>query len=81
MTSSWLKKKGVKAILALTETSAPSSWIEDSGIRIQNVPVKNHVAPTLTQLEECVDFIEKKRSSGQQNSWSTVRRVRGELEQ
>lgn len=56
---SWLQEKGVKAVLALTETSAPSSWIEDSGIEYKNVPIKNHAAPTLAQLEECVNFIEK----------------------
>jgi atypical dual specificity phosphatase len=55
----WLGGKEVKAILALTETSAPTSWIGGSGIEYKHVPVKNHFAPTLAQMEECVDFIEK----------------------
>ena len=60
----WLKKKGVKSILALTETSAPSSWFEGSGIEYKHVPVKNHFAPTPAQLEECVDFIERNVQQG-----------------
>lgn len=54
----WLKSNGVGAILALTESPAPSSWLENSGIEYKNVPVKNHTAPSLAQLVECVDFIE-----------------------
>lgn len=60
----WLKSKGVGAILSLTELSAPSSWLENSGLEYRNVPVKNHTAPSLTQLEECVDFIEANIRSG-----------------
>ena len=54
----WLKKSRIKAILALTESSAPSSWLDGSGIEYTHVPVKNHFAPTLNQMEECVGFIE-----------------------
>ena len=60
----WLKKKKVKSILALTEASAPSPWFEGSGILYKHVPVKNHFAPTLAQLEECVDFIERNVQQG-----------------
>lgn len=60
----WLKAKGVKAIIALTEAPAPSSWLEGSGIEYKHVPVKNHFAPTFAQLEECVDFIEKNVQKG-----------------
>ncbi len=60
----WLRKKGVKAILSLTEMSAPSSWIEASGIEYRNVPIRNHVAPTPAQLEECVDYIERNVQQG-----------------
>ena len=55
----WLKTKGVNAMLALTETPAPSSWIEGFGIEYKQVPIKNHTAPTLAQLEDCVAFIER----------------------
>ena len=54
----WLKSKGIGAILSLTESPAPSSWLDNSGLEYRNVPVKNHTAPSLTQLEECIDFID-----------------------
>lgn len=60
----WLKSKGVKAILALTETAAPSSWIEGSGIEYKHVPVKNHAAPSMEQLEDCVNFVEQNVQKG-----------------
>lgn len=60
----WLGKKGVKAIVALTEVPVPSSWFEGSGIQYKHVPVKNHAAPTTAQLGECVDFMEKKVREG-----------------
>jgi atypical dual specificity phosphatase len=60
----WSKKKGVKSILALTESAAPSSWFEGSGIEYKHVPVRNHFAPTIAQLEECVDFIDRNVKQG-----------------
>lgn len=55
----WLTRKGVKAIVALTEVPAPGEWFDGSGIQYKHVPVKNHTAPTLPQIENCVDFMEK----------------------
>ncbi|MDG6907246.1 MAG: dual specificity protein phosphatase family protein [Nitrososphaerota archaeon] len=55
----WLKLKGVKAVLALTETAIPSSWVEASGIEYKHVPVKNHTSPSIEQLDDCVNFIER----------------------
>ena len=60
----WLARKGIKAIVALTEIPAPSSWIEGSGIDYKHVPVKNHFAPTLAQIEDCVDFMETNVQKG-----------------
>ena len=54
----WLKSKNVGAILSLTESPSPSSWLENSGIEYRNIPVKNHTAPSQAQLEECVSFVE-----------------------
>lgn len=54
----WLGAQGVHAVLALTETAVPASWIEGTGIEYRQVPVKNHTAPNMTQLDECVDFID-----------------------
>ncbi len=55
----WLERRGVKAILSLTQDPIPGSWLEGYGIDYLHVPVKNHDAPTREQLEACVDFVEK----------------------
>lgn len=60
----WVKSKGVKAILALTETPAPGSWFEGSGIEYKDVLVKNHAAPSMDQLEDCVNFIQMNIQKG-----------------
>lgn len=60
----WLKSHGVGSILALTESPAPSSWLENSGLEYKNVPIKNHTAPSLTQLDGCVDYIESNIQNG-----------------
>ncbi len=53
----WLvTEKGVKAILSLTETPLPPEWLgqlED----YKQISVKNHTAPTISQLTDSVDFI------------------------
>lgn len=60
----WLRLIGVGAILALTESPISSSWLENFGLEYRNVPVKNHTAPSLAQLDECVDFIEDNTGRG-----------------
>lgn len=55
----WLVKKGVSAIISLTEDQAPSAWFDGKNISYKHVPVKNHRAPTTDQLVECVNFIEQ----------------------
>jgi atypical dual specificity phosphatase len=59
----WVRKKGVRAILSLTETPIPNAWL-DSGVDYLQVPIENHHAPTLTQLQTCVDFISKNVEKG-----------------
>ena len=52
----WLREaKKIDAILSVTEKPLPQSWT--SGFDYKCVPVKNHVAPTMDQLRECVDFL------------------------
>jgi len=55
----WLEReKGVGAILSLTETPIPLEWIKEESLKdYLHVAVKNHSAPTVSQLEECVGFI------------------------
>lgn len=55
----WLVSNGVKAIISLTEDPIRGAWLEGSGINYKHEPVKNHHAPSIKQLEECVDFIER----------------------
>ncbi|MGI0092298.1 MAG: dual specificity protein phosphatase family protein [Nitrososphaerales archaeon] len=61
----WLsQKKGIKAVLSLTETPIPSEWVRDAEMEYMHVPVRNHTAPDVHQIEESVDYIEKSVRSG-----------------
>jgi atypical dual specificity phosphatase len=53
---SWLQgSMGVKAILSLTETPLPPSWVET--LTYKNIPMPDHGIPTMIQLRESVDFL------------------------
>jgi atypical dual specificity phosphatase len=53
---SWLRDSmGVKAILSLTETALPKSWVE--GLAYKNLPLRNHSIPTMAELQDSVDFL------------------------
>jgi atypical dual specificity phosphatase len=53
----WLiRTKGVKAILSLTEGPLPPEWLSEVA-SYRHVPIKNHAAPTISQLSESIDFI------------------------
>lgn len=55
----WLKdSKEIKSILSLTEEQLPSAWV-DGIVNYKHVPIENHHAPTIHQLEECTDFVDK----------------------
>jgi atypical dual specificity phosphatase len=63
----WLReKKGILAILSVREGPLVAGWVQ--GLRYLNVPVRNHYAPTLDQLKECVDFIMKETESGKKTT-------------
>ncbi|HVB12240.1 MAG TPA: dual specificity protein phosphatase family protein [Nitrososphaerales archaeon] len=52
----WLrKKKGIKAVLSLTEVPIKAEWVE--GFDYKNVPIRDHSIPTLAQLQESVNFV------------------------
>jgi len=60
----WLvQKKGVKVILSLTESPLPSIWLDNS-VDYKDLPIRNHSAPTVTELRESVDFITRNVSEG-----------------
>ncbi|MHB8566828.1 MAG: protein-tyrosine phosphatase family protein [Nitrososphaerales archaeon] len=50
-----LRKKGIKAMLSLTESPITPEWVE--GLVYKNIPIKDHFAPTLAQLRESVNFV------------------------
>ena len=52
----WLKKKGISAILTLTERSLPADWLND--FISLHIPVCDFTAPTIDQLNFCVDFLD-----------------------
>ena len=59
----WLKeKKGVGAILSLTEIPVNDAWTD--GIEYLDVPIRNHTVPTFEHLVRSVDFIMTQSSNG-----------------
>ncbi len=63
----WMKdKKDIGAILSVREGPLEAGWV--SGLRYLNVPVRNHFAPTLDQLKECVNFILTETGSGKRTA-------------
>lgn len=60
----WLvRAKGVKAVLSVTEAPLPQEWISLLSA-YKHVQVKNHTPPTIPQLREAVDFVEKNVQQG-----------------
>ena len=57
----WLVKKGVNAIISLTEDRVPSTWLNAKNIDYKLVPVKNHRAQTSDLLHECVNYMDQNR--------------------
>ena len=53
----WLvREKGVRAMLSLTEVPINHEWVGQL-YSYKDIPVKNHAAPTIPQLQESVNFI------------------------
>jgi atypical dual specificity phosphatase len=53
-----MKKDGIRAILSMTETPLRPDWIREL-TAYKNVPVPNHKAPSVEQLNESVQFLEE----------------------
>jgi len=51
---------GINSILTLTEYPLSATLVE--GLGYKHVPIRNHTAPTIDQLRECVDFLLSERS-------------------
>ncbi len=60
---SLVREKGVKAILSLTEAPLNKEWL--AGLSsYRDIPIKNHAAPTLQELDESVNFILENNQKG-----------------
>lgn len=55
----WLRSQGIDLILTLTENPLPRAWVNDAGIMVVHEPIPDFQAPSLEQLERCVDSIQK----------------------
>jgi hypothetical protein len=60
----WLVRgKRVRAILSLTENPLNPEWLGQIS-SYKDIPVKNHTAPTVAQLDESVNFILENSKEG-----------------
>src|ERR1700731_341246 len=53
-----MEKDGIQAILSMTETPLPADWTKQL-TAYKSVPVPNHKAPSIDQLNESVEFLEE----------------------
>jgi atypical dual specificity phosphatase len=60
----WVVDKGIKSIITVREVPLPSEWFDSSDIDYMHLRVEDFGAPTVEELDEAVDFIDKKISSG-----------------
>lgn len=60
---SFLRNEGVKAIVSLSETPLEETVVSGNGFSYLHVPVDDFTAPTIEQVEECMDFMWRMTSS------------------
>ena len=51
----WIKAKGVKSIVTMTEYGLPQSWVD--GIEYLHVPTEDLTAPDIDKIDSTVDYI------------------------
>lgn len=56
-------KRGIRAVLTLTEDSMLAGAVEEQGMTFMQCPLPDHAAPTLDQIERCVNFIDSNLSN------------------
>jgi atypical dual specificity phosphatase len=54
----WIVKQGVKSIVTMTEERLPDSWVQE--MKYLHVPTEDYSAPDMQQIDEAVEFIEKR---------------------
>jgi atypical dual specificity phosphatase len=60
----WVVDKGIKSIVTVREVPLPSEWFEAGEIDYMHLRVEDFGAPTMEELDEAVDFIDKKIRTG-----------------
>jgi atypical dual specificity phosphatase len=55
----FLKSEGIKAILSLSESPLDETLVKKEGFLYFHVPMKDFTAPTIEQVEQCLNFIER----------------------
>ena len=60
----WVIDKGIKSIVTVREVPLPSEWFNGDDIDYMHLRVEDFGAPTIEELDEAVNFIDKKIRSG-----------------
>jgi atypical dual specificity phosphatase len=60
----WLFEKGIKSIVTIREVPLPSKWFDGKDIDYLHLKVEDYGAPSVEDMNETVDYIENKISSG-----------------
>jgi atypical dual specificity phosphatase len=65
----WLREQGIRAIVSLTERSLRREklllhWLDPLGFTYRHIPVVDETAPTQTQVDELVAFVERNARGG-----------------
>jgi atypical dual specificity phosphatase len=60
----WVVDRGIKSIVTVREVPLPSQWFDRSDIHYLHLRVEDFGAPSMEDMDEAVDFIDKKIRSG-----------------
>lgn len=55
----FLKAEGIGAVLSLSETPLETAHLDENGLMHLHVPVDDFTAPSIEQIEQCMEFIQK----------------------
>ena len=60
----WLVDQGIKSVVTVREVALPSDWFEGSDIDYMHLQVEDFGAPTIEELDQAVDFIDRQIGNG-----------------
>ncbi|MBI5119209.1 dual specificity protein phosphatase family protein [Candidatus Poribacteria bacterium] len=55
----FLRTEGIRAILSLSETPLTEPVVREHGFSYLHVPIDDFTAPTIKQVNQCMDFVER----------------------